>query len=69
MGSGPADPYMVLAFFASYLSIQDEAVRRYADRDRWNRMSLLNIAGAGVFSADRALKQYARGIWNLQPVG
>ncbi len=65
-GSGQADPYMVLADFASYCGIHEEALKRYADPARWNRMSLLNIASAGVFSADRALTEYARSIWNLE---
>ena len=28
-------------------------------------MSLNNIAGAGIFSADRAVEDYAREIWGL----
>nr|WP_243112259.1 glycogen/starch/alpha-glucan phosphorylase [Ethanoligenens harbinense] len=65
-GSGQADPYMVLADFASYCGIHEEALKRYADPAQWNRMSLLNIASAGIFSADRALTEYAQRIWNLE---
>ena len=32
---------------------------------RWQRMSLANIAGAGIFCADRAIHDYAREIWHL----
>jgi starch phosphorylase len=28
-------------------------------------MSLANIAGAGIFSADRSVEDYARDIWGL----
>ncbi|MFT8889437.1 MAG: glycogen/starch/alpha-glucan phosphorylase [Ethanoligenens sp.] len=67
-GSGQADPYMVLADFASYCTIHEEALARYADRKKWNRMSLINIASAGGFSADRALREYAKNIWDLETV-
>lgn len=59
------DPYMVLADFDSYQNIQKYASECYRNRQKWNRMSLNNIAGAGVFSADRAVEDYARDIWNI----
>ena len=62
------DPYMVLADFADYVRIQNEAEKLYADRDRWNKMMLMNIAGAGRFAADRAVNEYARDIWHTEPV-
>ena len=31
-------------------------------------MSLMNIANAGFFSADRAVKEYADRIWNVRPI-
>ena len=61
-------PYMVLADFADYVRIQNEAEKLYADRDRWNKMMLMNIAGAGRFAADRAVNEYARDIWHTEPV-
>lgn len=62
------DPYMVLADFEDYQRAQKRISETYNDRDRWNQMSLLNIAGAGVFSADRAVADYARNIWHTKPV-
>ena len=62
------DPYMVLADFADYVRIQNEAEKLYADRDRWNKMMLMNISGAGRFAADRAVNEYARDIWHTEPV-
>lgn len=59
------DPYMVLADFASYQEAQAKASQLYLDKDKWAQMSLNNIAGAGVFSADRAINDYARDIWGL----
>ena len=40
----------------------------YKDKDRWNRMSLMNIANAGIFSADRSILDYSRDIWGATPV-
>ena len=31
-------------------------------------MSLANIAGSGVFSADRSVTDYANNIWGASPV-
>lgn len=63
--NGTGDPYMVLADFNSYCRIQEEAARRYATQDEWNKMSLINIAKVGIFSAERAIKEYAENIWKL----
>ena len=62
------DPYMVLADFADYREKQKQAVEIRKDIDRWNRMSLMNISGAGVFAADRSINDYARDIWHVEPV-
>ncbi|MBQ8504306.1 MAG: glycogen/starch/alpha-glucan phosphorylase [Clostridia bacterium] len=58
------DPYMVLADFADYRNAQKKIDEVWLDRERWNRMSLMNIAGAGRFAADRAINDYARDIWH-----
>ncbi len=60
-----ADPYMVLADFDDYARAQALSSELYADRERWARMSLMNTAGAGIFSADRSVSDYARDIWYL----
>ncbi|MBQ3518750.1 MAG: glycogen/starch/alpha-glucan phosphorylase [Clostridia bacterium] len=57
------DPYMVLADFADYNAKRSLAEQIYTDKERWNRMSLMNIAGAGIFAADRAINEYAANIW------
>ena len=38
----------------------------YADPQAWNRMSLINVARSGRFSADRAINEYAKNIWHVQ---
>jgi len=62
------DPYMVLADFADYRNAQRKLDEIYTDKDRFNRMSLLNTAGAGRFAADRAINEYAANIWNAESV-
>lgn len=62
------DPYMVLADFADYRQAQKKIDTLWADKDNWNKMSLINIAGAGRFAADRAINDYARDIWHTKPV-
>ena len=59
------DPYMVLADFDSYRAAQAYAAQCYSDRMKFAKMSLNNIAGAGIFSADRAVTEYAKNIWHL----
>ncbi len=62
------DPYMVLADYADYHRVRQELYQAYQDKYKWNKMSLLNIAGAGIFAADRAIADYANNIWHCQPV-
>ena len=62
-----SDPYFVLADFSDYLRAQSAVSRAWADRQQWNRMSLLNSARSGFFSSDRAIRDYANRIWGAEP--
>ena len=62
------DRYMALADFADYQNAQKKASALYGDREKWNKMSLVNIAKSGIFSADRSINDYAENIWHLKPV-
>lgn len=62
------DQYMALADFSSFSEARKRTVAIYGDRARWNKMSLINIANAGRFSADRAIKEYAENIWHAKPI-
>lgn len=68
LGHGVADPYMCLADFESYCDAYLSAVEDYKNPDVWYKKSALNIAGAGYFSADRSIEDYAKKIWNAKPV-
>lgn len=68
-GNGVADPYMCLADFESYFLTHKRMVDIYRnDKADWNRMSLMNIAGAGFFAADRSIEEYAQRIWGLEKI-
>ncbi|MFZ5482836.1 MAG: glycogen/starch/alpha-glucan phosphorylase [Pseudomonadota bacterium] len=62
------DPYLVCADFADYQARQAQVAREYAETRRWTRMSILNVARVGAFSSDRAVGEYARDIWRVNPV-
>jgi starch phosphorylase len=59
------DEYMVLKDFQAYLECQDRAMRIYGDRELWTGMSILTVARMGMFSSDRAVKEYCRDIWRV----
>ena len=63
-----SDPYMVLADFKDYRRAQHTVQELYKQKRTWNRMSLMNISNAGIFSADRSIMDYSRDIWGATPV-
>ena len=40
----------------------------YRNEDEWARRAILNVAGMGKFSSDRAILNYAEAVWNIKPV-
>jgi starch phosphorylase len=62
------DHYLVLADFRAYADMQQSVSLCYRDPDRWTTMSILNTANMGKFSSDRAVREYADKIWNVEPV-
>ena len=64
-GGSPADEYLLLADFQAYCQAEQRMAETYADKEKWNRMSLHNIARSGIFAADRAVAQYADNIWHV----
>lgn len=65
---GIGDPYMCLADFEDYMNVHQNLVEDYRDERKWNNMSLVNIAGAERFAADRSIQEYANRIWKLDPL-
>jgi glycogen phosphorylase len=62
------DPYMLCADYRAYLEAQERVDAAYRDPERWSRMAVLNVARTGKFSSDRAIAEYARDIWKVEPV-
>lgn len=57
------DWFMSVRDFESYRLAQRRVDSLWADQRAWRRMSILNTAGCGWFSSDRAVRQYASDIW------
>ncbi|HEX7778559.1 MAG TPA: glycogen/starch/alpha-glucan phosphorylase, partial [Vicinamibacterales bacterium] len=62
------DEYMLLADYEAYVACQVRAGEAYSRSDEWTRMAILNTARVGRFSSDRAIREYCRHIWNVQPL-
>ncbi|XP_019442729.1 PREDICTED: alpha-1,4 glucan phosphorylase L isozyme, chloroplastic/amyloplastic isoform X2 [Lupinus angustifolius] len=67
-GYGRADYFLVGKDFPSYIECQEKVDKAYRDQRTWTRMSILNTAGSYKFSSDRTIHEYARDIWNIEPV-
>ena len=65
---GIADPYMCLADFGDYCRARYDMINDYKIQRDWNKKSLVNIAAAGRFAADTAIKKYAEEIWGINPI-
>ncbi len=61
------DRFMHLADFRSYADTQARVADLFRDPDAWAAMAIRNVAGMGFFSSDRAIREYAREVWGLEP--
>jgi starch phosphorylase len=61
------DHYLLLADFADYVATQARVDALWRDPQAWQRKAIANVAGMGFFSSDRAIGDYARGVWHLAP--
>lgn len=62
------DTYFVLKDLHAFLQAQDTINELYKDKNKWNKMSLINTAKAGFFSSDRTVSQYNKDIWKLKKI-
>jgi starch phosphorylase len=62
------DHYMLLADYRAFVTAQEAVGRLFMDQDEWARRSILNTAHMGKFSSDRSVLEYARNIWNVNPL-
>jgi starch phosphorylase len=61
------DNYFVLADYRAYLACQASVEALWQDQEAWSVKMLHNIARMGKFSSDRAVQEYAREIWGIEP--
>ena len=59
------DHYFVLKDFEPYLTAKLQANADYQDARAFSRKCLMNVSGAGKFSSDRTIAQYAKEIWDV----
>ena len=62
------DEYFVFKDFNSYIDAHVKIRGKYLDRYGWLKSSLINIAHSGIFSSDRTIREYAKDIWNVEPI-
>lgn len=65
---GIADPYMCMADFGDYCRARYDMMNDYKNQREWTKKSLVNIASAGRFAADTAIRKYAEEIWGITPI-
>ena len=63
-----SDPFLCLADFESYSECQKKVDAAFRQKSHWAKMAILNTARMGKFSSDRAIREYARDIWRVEPV-
>ena len=61
------DPYMLIADYRDYVATHDRMYKTIADDGERAGLSIINTAQAGIFAADRAVREYAEGIWKIKP--
>ena len=62
------DEYLLCADFQSYVDTQTKVAEAFQDKQRWTRMSVLNVARSGCFSSDRSIREYCDDIWGVKPI-
>ncbi len=62
------DTYLHLADFRSFVDTSARVDELYRQRDEWVKKAILNVARMGKFSSDRAIKEYAKDIWKIEPM-
>lgn len=63
-----SDTFLCLPDFRSYSDAQQRVDAAFRDKSRWAEMAILNTARMGKFSSDRTIAEYAREIWQLDPL-
>ena len=59
------DAYFLLQDLPDYVKAKIKAINDYKNCFKFGQMCLKNVASAGFFSSDRAVKEYAENIWKI----
>lgn len=59
------DYFLICADFEAYCKMQDTVSKAYLDDTEWTKKSIINVAKSGKFSSDRAVREYAKDIWDV----
>ena len=59
------DHYFLFADFDRYLQAKLKVNRDYRNSRAFAAKCLRNIAGSGIFSSDRTMREYANDIWHI----
>jgi len=60
------DEFFVLKDFCSYYETYQKMLTLYAQKTKWSKSTLVNIAQSARFSSDRTVTEYAAEIWNIR---
>ena len=58
----------MLADYESYVATQKQVDTLYRQVVRWDVKAIANVSGIGYFSSDRAIGEYAKDIWKVDPI-
>ncbi|HJV97215.1 MAG TPA: glycogen/starch/alpha-glucan phosphorylase, partial [Albitalea sp.] len=61
------DPYLLLADYEAYVGTQGRVDELFRNPSQWAQRAIANVAGMGVFSSDRTIREYATQIWGITP--
>jgi starch phosphorylase len=62
-----SDHYLLLADFDAYCETQARVDELFRTPHAWAAKAIANVAAMGPFSSDRAIAEYARQIWHVEP--
>ncbi|MCC6866085.1 MAG: glycogen/starch/alpha-glucan phosphorylase [Ignavibacteria bacterium] len=62
------DYYFVMKDYEAYSTAQKRVELAYMNTEMWTKMSIINTARMEKFSGDRAIMEYSKDIWHIEPV-
>jgi len=62
------DHYLLGTDFESFYAIHQQVEKEFQDKSLWTKKCILSTAGMGKFSSDRSVQDYAKLIWNVEPL-